>query len=774
MKMQKIKVRIKEVTVKINVLGIIVAMLLIGGLAFYINGDRECIKVSSMEEYGAEAASISEQDGKMEVSWEFKSAYRYMQSVMIGLHNASEYAGKEIIITLDNNAGVYQTQEYVIPGQEYAENCGMGLIELVGKGRNCKLSVYGDADVIANVAYGVVCYEHYDMLVLLPLFLCCLLFFLNFGVRLEGDKKWCKWVKKGYKMISLVSIPMLLVYVMEYMSGSIGALKTHVLIANMVICACLYLVVFMLTNRLRFSVLFTSCMVYVLAMAEYFVLLFRGSPILPYDVASFQTAMSVVGQYRVEWNEKLIFSTFVFVAVISTACRMSFKIQGHKRRVRFAAFGAGIVASMLLLFYGFLYETWGLSYSTWAPKDTYMEDGYLMSTMVFAKYATIHKPEGYSVKKAREILASFESTEESKEIQKPINLIVVMNESWSTLDYVSHVETNMAYDTFYQSMSDNTIKGNIYVSICGGNTAQTEYEFFTGNSVSMLPSGATAYEFFVNKNTRSICDSLKQENYTCLAIHPFGASGYNRDKAYERFGFDEFITQEAFEGYDTIRSFYSDEATYEKVIELYENKNPGENLFVWDLTMQNHGGYVTDSDFEKEVFLTDYPRLDQAAAYLTLMKYTDEALEKLITYFEEVEEPTMIVMFGDHQPALSDGTYDVLYGMDENEVEEEEREKRYITPFLIWNNYGLQEDYIEQMSANYLSAYVFQQAGFSPTAYQNLLMNLYQYYPVINAQGVYDAQGKYWSWEEVKDSSNYEKIHDYQVVEYYMIKNGKE
>ena len=347
--MQKIKIRIKEVTVKINVLGIIVAMLLVGGLAFYINKNRACIKVSSIEEYGAEAASISEQDGKMEVSWEFKSAYRYMPSVLIGLHNASEYAGKEIIITLDNNKGVYQTQEYVIPGQEYAENCGMGLIELVGKGRSCRLSVYGDADVIANVAYGVVCYEHYDILALLPLFWCCLLLFLNFGIRLESDKKWCRWLKKGYKMISLVSIPMLLVYVMEYMSGSIGALKPHVLIANMVICACLYLVVFMLTNRLRFSAVFTSCIVYILAIAEYFVLLFRGSPLLPYDVASFRTAMSVVGQYSVEWNEKLIFSAFVFIAVISSACQMSFKIQGHKKRIGFAACGTGITAGMVLL-----------------------------------------------------------------------------------------------------------------------------------------------------------------------------------------------------------------------------------------------------------------------------------------------------------------------------------------------------------------------------------------------------------------------------------------
>ena len=110
-------------------------------------------------------------------------------------------------------------------------------------------------------------------------------------------------------------------------------------------------------------------------------------------------------------------------------------------------------------------------------------------------------------------------------------------------------------------------------------------------------------------------------------------------------------------------------------------------------------------------------------------------------------------MFGDHQPALSDGTYDVLYGKDENDVGDEEREKRYITPFLIWNNYGLEESYIEQMSSNYLSAYVFQQAGFALTPYQKLLLELYEYYPVVNVQGVYDAEGKFWSWDNVEDSA---------------------
>lgn len=771
--MQKIKLEIKGITLKINVVGILLAILIIGCLGAYIIKNRECVKNSSEISYAIDNASMTEQDENIEISWEFNTAHRSMSCVYFGLDNAMEYSGEKLIIKVETNKGFRQTQEYVVQGETATENCGMGLLEAIGRGKKCRLSVIGETEVISNIIYGTVCYEYYNIYVLIPLFWCCMLIFFNFSIRIESEKKWCKVIQRGYKIVSLISIPILLVYIMEYMSGSLSALKPHILITNIVICAFLYLVVFVITNRLRFSALFTSCIVYVLATAEYFVLLFRGSPLIPYDIMSFRTALSVVGQYEVEINDKIVFSVFIFIAVISAASRMSFKIQGYKKRIGFVAIGTGITAGMLMLFYGFLYEAWGLTYSTWAPVDTYMNDGYFMSTMIFAKYATVHKPEGYSVKKAEEILESFEYGTESKETQKPVNLIVVMNESWSDFTYIDEVETNIPYNTFYQDLSENTIKGNLYVSICGGNTAQTEYEFFTGNSISMLPSGATAYEFFVNKNTGNVCDILKQENYACLAIHPFGASGYNRDKAYEKFGFDEFITQESFDGYSTVRSFYSDEATYQKVIELYENKAPGENLFIWDLTMQNHGGYVTGEDFEKEVVLSDYPEFDQAATYLTLMKYTDEALEKLISYFEQVKEPTMIVMFGDHQPALSDGIYDMLYGENENEVGEEEKEKRYITPFLIWNNYGLEKDYIAQMSANYFSAYVMQQAGFTSTAYQNLLLDLYQDYPVINLQGVYDDSGKYWSWDEVEQSLNYEKIQDYQIVEYYMIKDRK-
>ncbi len=763
-------VKTKDVTIEINVIGMFVSFALIIGLMFYILGNRGAVKSSHMEGFPIEGAVLTEENGVSIVSWEVVSTYRYMQSVMFGISNAKEHAGEAVTIDFDNGKGFSQTYQHVIAGDSQEEVFGMGLTEKAGRRNRCRVTISCSPDVATDILYLSLAYQKFNVMMLSLLFISCLLVFFNLGIRLETEVNWCCRLKTGYRIFGVLVMPFLMTWIMEYLGGSIANLKSHVLIANIIICTCLYLAAFIVTNRLRLSLILLNSMLFIIAVVNHFVLLFRNAPLLPFDVLSVNTALKVVGQYKIEISEALIFSVFVFMAIFSTACIMPFKIEKKALRIGFVAGGTGVLIGMSAFFYGFLYQYWDLCYSTWSPIETYQEDGYLMSTMIFAKYAKLQRPKGYSARKAKNILASFENTTIEGTCDRPVNLIVIMNESWSALDYVKPVETNIPYDSFYQGLTKNTIKGNLYVSICGGNTPQTEYEFFTGNSVSGLPNGATAYEFFVKNDTESICDILKQQDYGCMALHPFGAGSYHRDKAYDKFGFDKFITQKAFKGYEEMRGYYSDKATFEKVIELYEAKEPGENLFLWDLTMQNHGGYGEWEGFEQDVYLTEYPELTQASIYLTLMKHTDEALEMLISYFEKVEEPTMVVMFGDHQPALTDGTYDILYGEDENQVGDEEKQKRYMTPFLIWNNYGLPEENIEKMSANYLSSYVFWQAGFPLTSYQKQLLDLYQYYPVINVLGVYDAAGTFWSWEDIESSPNYEKLHDYQIVQYYMIK----
>lgn len=755
--------------VTIHIMGMIVFLLLTAGMTLYTMNHRDILKENDVKEFSLDDAVISEDGGNAQIFWEFTSAYRWADNVVFELHDATEHAGEELTIVFENERNAWETQ-YVIPGVEEWEACGMGLRWPIGREKNCRVTALGSSEMVSDISCFRISYKNYHTQLFALLFVGCLFLFFNLAFRLECRWKRFRYLEKGYVFLRALAMPVLAVGAMEYLGGSLFTIKFREFTANIVICLGLYLLFFIVTNRLRFSLILTNILLFIVGVVDYFVILFRNAPLVPFDVLSFHTAMAVVGEYEMKLTETHVFSAFLIVAALSCAWKMPYRVEKGKRRLGFAAGGCGLLAGMTIFFYGCLYPLWGLKYSVWMPIETYQEEGYLMSTMIFAKYATLRRPAGYSAARAKRILASYQDVGTGTESLQPVNLIVIMNESWSSLEYVQHVETNMPYDTFYQNLSENVIKGNTYVSICGGNTAQTEYEFFTGNSISALPTGATAYEFFVKNNTENVCAQLKEQDYSCYAIHPFEAGSYHRDRAYEKFGFDEFITQESFDGYEQIRTYYSDASTYEKVIELYESKKENEKLFVWDLTMQNHGGYGSVDGFENELNLTEYPELEQAAAYVTLMKYTDEAMKELIAYFEKEEEPTMIVMFGDHQPALSDGTYDVLYGKDENDVGDEEREKRYITPFLIWNNYGLEESYIEQMSSNYLSAYVFQQAGFALTPYQKLLLELYEYYPVVNVQGVYDAEGKFWSWDNVEDSADYEKLHDYQIVQYYMMK----
>ena len=122
------------------------------------------------------------------------------------------------------------------------------------------------------------------------------------------------------------------------------------------------------------------------------------------------------------------------------------------------------------------------------------------------------------------------------------------------------------------------------------------------------------------------------------------------------------------------------------------------------MTMQNHGGYEeTYDNFAQEVHLTGemegkYPKTDQ---YLSLMKKSDEALEYLLDYFSQCEEPTMIVVFGDHQPSVEDEFYDEIAGVPSSQVPTPERLMWYETPFIIWTNYEQPSQDLGRLGAVY-------------------------------------------------------------------------
>lgn len=282
--------------------------------------------------------------------------------------------------------------------------------------------------------------------------------------------------------------------------------------------------------------------------------------------------------------------------------------------------------------------------------------------------------------------------------------------------------------------------------------------------MAFLPPDSTPYEQYIHVPSNSLVRNLKSLDYNTMAIHPYPGDGWNRNKVYPLLGFDKFITSEEFKNPEILRnSFISDSEDYKKIIQTYEEKQNSDKLFIFNVTIQNHGGYQTDNSiFKDSVYLTDQNYSD-VNEYLSLIKKSDEAFEELINYFSNQNEPTIIVMFGDHLPALDVGFYEQLYQKHLDSLTLKEMQKKYTLPFVIWANYDIQEQYIDKISTNYLSTLLLDVANLPSTGYNQFLRNTYKEMPVININGGINAQGDYYSFDK---SDNKELINDYKILQY--------
>ena len=197
----------------------------------------------------------------------------------------------------------------------------------------------------------------------------------------------------------------------------------------------------------------------------------------------------------------------------------------------------------------------------------------------------------------------------------------------------------------------------------------------------------------------------------------------------------------------------SDASCADKIIQLYEQKEEGRPLFVFNVTMQNHGGYdQTYTNFSPGISVDGVNSIS-VSQYFSLIKLSDQALEQLIDYFSGVDEKTVIVFFGDHQPN------DTVASVVENGAQAE-TQKRYLVPYLVWSNYGIEGAKDKNTSLNYLAAQVLTAAGVPTNAYQNYLLSLSKTYPVISAAGQTKGIGA-----DEKQLQTYKKLQYYQLFE---------
>ena len=334
-----------------------------------------------------------------------------------------------------------------------------------------------------------------------------------------------------------------------------------------------------------------------------------------------------------------------------------------------------------------------------------------------------------------------------------MNVIVIMNESLSDLSVLPGVESNTDAMPFLRSLTENTIKGYAYSSVFGGTTANSEYEFLTGNTTAFLPAGTVPYQMYVSDGDPTLVGQMAALGYRTVAAHPYRSSGWSRPSVYQDFGFDEVYFEGDFQDREYMRGdektgYVTDQCDYENLIRWYEEKEAGEPLFLFNVTMQNHSAYqMAWTDLPREVWLTGAleGRFNTVNQYLSLVYQSDQAFEYLLDYFSQVEEPTLILLFGDHQPQVATNFYtDVLGTAPDTAL----AQKKQMVPFVLWANYDIPEAQGVELSLNYLSALLMDTANLPMTGYQKYLARLWEAAPVINTVGIRDAGGNWYGENE--------------------------
>lgn len=535
----------------------------------------------------------------------------------------------------------------------------------------------------------------------------------------------------------------------------------------------LFLFVFFIAGRTSISMAICVSAIAIIGVGNYFVVMFRSNPIVPWDIYSFETAMSVADNYvfSVDWALAEHIAMFILMLIVGvrTNIRLNKKIL---RPILTVAMCIPAYFYISYLWQDNLERNTGLNDTLFNAKYMHSKDGFFVSFILDIHFLQIEEPKNYSDEYALSLL----NEQEVEKVETPEELpdiIAIMDETFSDPAVLGEFETNKDYMPFVHSILRgevaNTISGYADVSVLGGNTANSEFEFLTGNSMAFFPNGSVPYLQYIRDGISTIVPQLEEYGYTTYGTHPYRAKGWNREFIYDLMGFDYRYFQGSFPFEDKLRNYVSDEADFKSILEWCNNTEGP--FFMFNVTMQNHSNYGGDFDnFDPQIvakFKNTYSN-KYLNKYLSLMYETDQDVASLLSELSQSDRKTIVVFWGDHQP----NDYVVRpiykeYGLDFDNQTYEQQQQRQKTPFFIWANYDIQEQTNVEISLNYLNILLFETAGLQLDEYQTFRKNLWQgQIPMMNAVGYRNDDGDLVEYDDAPEEIQ-NLLNEYQNIQYY-------
>ena len=542
---------------------------------------------------------------------------------------------------------------------------------------------------------------------------------------------------------------------------------------SMAIFFCVQLLLFAIFNNVYFAAFITFIVWTIAAIVNFYKVNMMGDPVLPWDFLYMNQLFDLLPALYKNVNLFALIGGLI-VSIILIVVMIKFtNFKTFKWYIRIVI---GIVA-VIPFYFIYTYEDnrlnkvfaeAGMVNTPWNQIETQKKNGMMLGFIVNLPNIRVDKPEGYSKNELANVekqVQSFVVNGEYKTSDITPNVVMIMSEAfWE----VSNLGVTLNGASVNPTVDENKY-GHIVSPRYGGGTSNVEFEAITGFSTVHLPGGSIPYQQYMGKDIPSLAWTFKERGYSTTAIHTYYKYFWNRIQAYESLGFEQFI------GLDDIEkeapfygSLYVDDAVVTDQImkTLKESEKPS---FIYSVTMQNHGLYNDNRYGENQLKVVD--KYSEGANNIlnnlaTGYNHSDQELARLFEELETLDEPTLVVFYGDHLPSMSEVYDETKYvnSMAAKSVEEELKMKQ--TPLVVWNNYGQVIEEVGNVSTSFLPPLVMKWSQQPSTGYYNLLEQMRISLPAYTSLVKQDAEGNLYQ-STPEQYQQLEKM--YQLVQYDMM-----
>lgn len=373
------------------------------------------------------------------------------------------------------------------------------------------------------------------------------------------------------------------------------------------------------------------------------------------------------------------------------------------------------------------FESAGAHWAKASQPNNYRVNGFLGGFLYNLDIPAMGKPANYSHTTMERIAARYAALAEREygdrdpAALKDVNVISVLSESFSDPTRLAGME--LAEDPLprTRTLMERLPHGQVLTQKIGGGTASMEFEALTGMSLSQFSSAMdTPYQMLLpNYRTfPSAVELFNQAGHDTVAIHPYDATMYQRDHVYPILGFDEFISQQEMEhrGRREDNPYISDLDAFRQTVDVIDDHDAP--VFVNLVTMQNHAPYSGKYAEPVGVEGLSESGAEVVGQYARGLTYTDRAINRFITTLSRSREKTVVVLYGDHQPA----------GLPEKLFEENSGRVMHETPFFVYANFtDLEPVELPTTSPIFFLPHLFEMVGAPLPPYYALLDRLEQH-----------------------------------------------